>query len=75
MIIAMGLSSLFVEYISIKRETISHNKIQENLNLNEVDKNIMYFDRDEGKMILNTETFFDTGKWDLKVMVKLWQSN
>ncbi|WP_317311400.1 OmpA family protein [Clostridium thermobutyricum] len=65
MIIAMGLSSLFVDNISIKRETI-YNKIQENLNLNEVDKNIMYFDRDEGKMILNTETFFDTGKWDLK---------
>lgn len=65
MIIAMGLSSLFVDNISVKREAI-YSKIQENLDSNGVDKNVMYFDRNEGKMVLNTETFFDTGKWDLK---------
>ncbi|WP_297638341.1 OmpA family protein [uncultured Clostridium sp.] len=65
MIVAMGLSSLFVDNISVKREEI-YSKIQENLDSNRVDENIMYFDREEGKMILNTETFFDTGKWDLK---------
>lgn len=65
MIVAMGLASLFVDNISVKRETI-YNKIQENLDINSVDENIMYFNRDEGKMVLNTETFFDTGKWDLK---------
>lgn len=65
MIIAMGLSSLFVDNISVKREAI-YTKIQENLDSNNVDKNVMYFDRNEGKMVLNTETFFETGKWDLK---------
>ncbi|MGL5647193.1 MAG: OmpA/MotB family protein [Clostridium sp.] len=65
MIISMGLSSLFVDNISVKREKI-YTKIQEKLDGENVDENIMYFDKDEGKMILKTETFFDTGKWDLK---------
>lgn len=65
MIISMTLSSLFVDNISKKREEI-YNCIQENLDKNNVNKDIMYFDRDEGKMVLNTETFFDTDKWILK---------
>ena len=65
MIISMTLSSLFVDNISKKREEI-YNCIQENLDKNNVDKEVMYFDRDEGKMVLNTETFFDTDKWVLK---------
>ncbi|MGL5415700.1 MAG: OmpA/MotB family protein [Clostridium sp.] len=65
MIISMGLSSLFVDNISVKREKI-YTKIQEKLDGENVDENIMYFDKDEGKMILKTETFFDTGKWNLK---------
>ena len=65
MIISMTLSSLFVDNISKKREEIYH-CIQENLDKNNVDKEVMYFDRDEGKMVLNTETFFDTDKWVLK---------
>lgn len=65
MIISMTVSSLFVDNISKKREEI-YNSIQENLDKNEVNKDIMYFDRDEGKMVLNTETFFDTDKWILK---------
>lgn len=65
MIISMTLSSLFVDNISKKREEI-YNCIQENLDKNNVDREVMYFDRDEGKMVLNTETFFDTDKWVLK---------
>lgn len=65
MIISMTVSSLFVDNISKKREEI-YNSIQENLDKNDVNKEIMYFDRDEGKMVLNTETFFDTDKWVLK---------
>ena len=65
MIISMTLSSLFVDNISKKREEI-YNCIQENLDKNNVNKDIMYFDRGEGKMVLNTETFFDTDKWILK---------
>ncbi|MGL4849436.1 MAG: OmpA/MotB family protein [Clostridium sp.] len=65
MIVAMGLSSLFVDNISVKREKI-YTKIQEKLDAQNVDKNIMYFDKEEGKMILKTETFFETGKWNLK---------
>ena len=65
MIISMTLSSLFVDNISKKREEI-YNCIQENLDKNNVNKDVMYFDRDEGKMVLNTETFFDTDKWILK---------
>lgn len=65
MIISMTVSSLFVDNISKKREEI-YNSIQENLDKNEVNEDIMYFDRDEGKMVLNTETFFDTDKWILK---------
>lgn len=65
MIISMTVSSLFVDNISKKREEI-YNSIQENLDKNEVNEDIMYFDREEGKMVLNTETFFDTDKWILK---------
>lgn len=65
MIISMTISSLFVDNISKKREEI-YNCIQENLDKNNVNKDVMYFDRDEGKMVLNTETFFDTDKWILK---------
>lgn len=65
MIISMTVSSLFVDNISKKREEI-YNSIQENLDKNDVNKEIMYFDREEGKMVLNTETFFDTDKWVLK---------
>lgn len=65
MIISMTISSLFVDNISKKREEI-YNCIQENLDKNNVNKDVMYFDRDKGKMVLNTETFFDTDKWILK---------
>lgn len=65
MMISMAISSLFVDNISKKREEI-YNSIQANLDKNNVDENIMYFDRNEGKMVLNTETFFDTDKWVLK---------
>lgn len=65
MIISMTISSLFVDNISKKREEI-YNCIQENLDKNNVNKDVMYFDRNEGKMVLNTETFFDTDKWILK---------
>lgn len=65
MIISMTVSSLFVDNISKKREEI-YNSIQESLDKNDVNKEVMYFDRAEGKMVLNTETFFDTDKWVLK---------
>lgn len=65
MLISMVVSSLFVDNISQKREAI-YNQIQENLDKNNVDKGVMYFNRDEGKIELRTETLFDTGKWELK---------
>lgn len=65
MLISMAISSQFVDNISEKREKI-YNSIQNNLDKNNVDKNIMHFDRNEGKMVISTETFFDTDKWILK---------
>ncbi|MDU1855504.1 MAG: hypothetical protein E6789_08410, partial [Clostridium baratii] len=50
MLISMAISSQFVDNISEKREKI-YNSIQNNLDKNNVDKNIMHFDRNEGKMV------------------------
>ena len=65
MLISMAVSSQFVDNISEKREKI-YNAIQSNLDANNVDENIMHFDRNEGKIVVSTETFFDTDKWVLK---------
>ncbi|MPQ42737.1 OmpA/MotB family protein [Clostridium tarantellae] len=65
MILSMGFLTLFVDDISAKRETL-YDKIQVTLDKNNVDKNIIKFNRDEGKIDIKTETFFDTGSSELK---------
>ncbi|MCR6516385.1 MAG: OmpA/MotB family protein [Clostridium sp.] len=65
MLISMALSSLFVDNISKKRDAI-YKEIQSKLDSNNVNKDVMYFNKEEGKIEIKTETLFDTGKWDLK---------
>lgn len=65
MILAMGNLNIFVDDISVKREKL-YNQIEGKLQSNKVDKNIIRFNKREGKIEIKTETFFDTGKYDLK---------
>ncbi len=65
MIIAIGVSSIFVDNIAAKREAL-YDKIELKLNENDVDKSIIVFNREKGKIEINTETFFDSGVATLK---------
>lgn len=65
MILAMGFLTVFVDDISAKREVL-YDSIQQRLNENNVDTDVISFNRDEGKIDISTETFFDTGAYDLK---------
>ncbi|MPQ43670.1 OmpA family protein [Clostridium tarantellae] len=65
MITSLGISNIFVDNIAEKRENL-YNKIQENLDKNNVDSNIMRFNRDEGKIEIMTESFFDSDSSNLK---------
>lgn len=62
MIISSGMSKMFVDNIAEKRETL-YKDIQQKLDDSHVDKDIIKFE--DGKMIINTEAFFKTGKWNL----------
>ncbi|WP_066874857.1 OmpA/MotB family protein [Clostridium mediterraneense] len=65
MILAMGFLTVFVDDISAKREVL-YDKIEYELNQNKVDPSIIRFNRDEGKIDIKTETFFDTDSAMLK---------
>ncbi len=62
MIVSSGISKMFVDNIAEKREDL-YTAIQQKLDDNNVDKNVIQFA--DGKMNINTEAFFETGKWDL----------
>lgn len=65
MIIAIGVSSIFVDNISAKREAL-YDKIEVKLKENNVDESIINFNREKGKIEISTETFFDSGVSTLK---------
>ena len=65
MIIAIGVSSIFVDNISAKREAL-YDKIEVKLKENSVDESIINFNREKGKIEISTETFFDSGISTLK---------
>lgn len=65
MIISSGISRLFVDNIAEKRENL-YKAIQEKLDSNNVDKSIIYFNEEMGRIEINTETFFESAQWDLK---------
>ncbi|MGU8237404.1 OmpA/MotB family protein [Clostridium perfringens] len=65
MITSIGISSIFVDNISEKREKL-YDRIQENLDENNIDESIMRFSREDGKIIIPTESFFDSGSYVLK---------
>ena len=53
MIIAIGVSSIFVDNIAAKRELL-YDKIEMKLNKNNVDESIINFNREKGKIEINT---------------------
>ncbi len=65
MIVSSGINKMFVDNIVDKREKL-YDSIQAKLDANNVDKNLIVFDRKKGKIDIKTETFFDTDKSDLK---------
>ncbi|MGL5821018.1 MAG: OmpA/MotB family protein [Sarcina sp.] len=65
MILAMGFLTIFVDDISAKREKL-YDRIEFELNENNIDKKIISFNREEGKIDIKTETFFDIDSYELK---------
>ena len=65
MILAMGFLTVFVDDISTKREKL-YDRIELELKENNVDPNMISFNREEGKIDIKTETFFDTDSAELK---------
>lgn len=62
MIVSSGTSKMFVDNIAEKRENL-YAAIQEKLDASNVDENIIKFEN--GKIEIKTETFFESGKWEL----------
>ncbi|MGL4654375.1 MAG: OmpA/MotB family protein [Sarcina sp.] len=65
MILAMGFLTVFVDDISAKREKL-YDRIEFELKQNNVDEGMISFNREEGKIDIKTETFFDTDSAKLK---------
>lgn len=65
MLLAMGFLTVFVDDISAKREKL-YDRIELELSENNVDSNMISFNREEGKIDIKTETFFDTDSAELK---------
>lgn len=65
MILAMGYLTVFVDDISAKREKL-YDQIESHLEANNIDKNMIRFNREEGKVEILTETFFDSGSSEIK---------
>lgn len=62
---SIGISSIFVDNIAVERETV-YDKIQGELNQYAVNEEVMNFNREEGKIDIKTETFFDSDSSVLK---------
>lgn len=65
MIVSSGINKMFVDNIVDKRQKL-YDSIQAKLDDNNVDKNIISFDKDKGTIAIKTETFFDQNKSELK---------
>ena len=65
MILAMGFLTVFVDDISAKREKL-YDRIELELKENNVDSSVISFNREEGKIDIKTETFFDSDSSELK---------
>ena len=65
MILAMGFLTMFVDDISAKREKL-YDRIELELKENNVDSSVIRFNREEGKIDIKTETFFDSDSSQLK---------
>lgn len=65
MVLAMGFLTVFVDDISAKRENL-YDKIEYELKQNNVDENMIKFNREEGKIDITTETFFDIDSAEMK---------
>ncbi|WP_297439538.1 hypothetical protein [uncultured Clostridium sp.] len=65
MIIAMGFLTIFVDDISAKREKL-YDRIELELKENNINDDMIVFNREEGKIDIKTETFFETDSSELK---------
>lgn len=65
MLLAMGFLTVFVDDISAKREKL-YDRIEYELRENNIDENMISFNREEGKIDIKTETFFDIDSSELK---------
>ncbi|MGL4990483.1 MAG: OmpA/MotB family protein [Sarcina sp.] len=65
MLLAMGFLTVFVDDISAKREKL-YDRIEFELKEKNIDENMISFNRDEGKIDIKTETFFETDSSELK---------
>ena len=65
MILAMGFLTVFVDDISAKREKL-YDRIELELKENNVDSSVIRFNREEGKIDIKTETFFESDSSELK---------
>lgn len=65
MIVSSGINKMFVDNIVDKRQKL-YDSIQAKLDDNNVDKNIISFDKEKGTIAIKTETFFDQNKSELK---------
>lgn len=65
MVVSSGINKMFVDNIVEKRLEL-YNAIQSKLDENNVDQNLISFDRKKGAIDIKTETFFDIDKSDLK---------
>lgn len=66
--ISNGISKSFkigMDNVADKRELL-YDKIEMKLNKNNIDESIINFNREKGKIEINTETFFDSGVSMLK---------
>lgn len=65
MIISSGVNKMFVDNIVEKRQNL-YNSIQRKLDENNVNENVISFNKEKGTIDIKTETFFDTNKSNLK---------
>lgn len=65
MVVSSGINKMFVDNIVEERLNL-YNAIQAKLDENNVDEEIISFDKEKGTIDIKTETFFDVDKSDLK---------
>lgn len=65
MIVSSGINKMFVDNIVEKRQKL-YTAIQTKLDENNVDKNVISFNKETGRIEIKTETFFETNDATLK---------